>query len=50
MRLLALTPVLALVLALATYAETYWGIKIAPEHCCALYDRADYRLLAVAGA
>ena len=30
-------------LGLASAAETYRGIDIAPEHRCAPYDRGDYR-------
>ena len=44
MRYGALTGVtLTAALALASAAETYRGIDVAPEHRCAPYDRGDYR-------
>ena len=44
MRHVALTVgMLALAVPIAAAAETYRGIKVAPEHRCAPYDRTDYR-------
>ena len=33
----------AVAISVVSGAETYRGIKVAPEHRCALHDRSDYR-------